>query len=283
MANLVLGSSVPGPQHSRRSLPPVDARIVLGLAALAFAVILAFQLAGRNTPTGGYSSTAEAQSWVDAAVRPNVATIAIPTDSPAQIAVPVESGATLAPTESVTTVESAVVLPETSISPIKSVPFESTPDAIEVPAVVSPAAAAKVSIRTTDFGAIAEIAAMLDAVGGSLDLSTVRFADLTDDGLDEALVPVSSGGTMGNVAYFVVSMRDNAPVVIFELVASPSTRNASEVNIEAGNLVETTPVYAASDPLCCPSAVTRAHYEWNGTAFVETQRETVALPRVKDF
>jgi hypothetical protein len=166
-----------------------------------------------------------------------------------------------------------VVSPETSAST-----RDSAAAASEAPVMTN---VLTTGIRDVDFGAIPTVGLALRSGGGSIDAGTVRFSDLTGDGTEEALVPISSGGTMGDLAYFVIAMVDEQPEVIFELRADPGVRNASRVLIEAGQLVQLSPLYRPADALCCPAAIEETLFSWSGETFVVQSRQVIEKTTAK--
>jgi hypothetical protein len=60
-------------------------------------------------------------------------------------------------------------------------------------------------IREIDLAKVADVEAVVAGTGGQFLQANVIYADLTEDGSDEAIVPISSGGTMGDVAFLVLT------------------------------------------------------------------------------
>jgi hypothetical protein len=142
----------------------------------------------------------------------------------------------------------------------------------------------------TDAGAIREIdpaqaapvqALMQQIGGGEIDRREVVYADLTEDGRDEAIVPVSSGGTLGNLGYVVLTMRSGAPAALLTVVRDRNTVGGVTLALEEGRLVKTIGRYGPEDPMCCPSVLVKTTYYWDGKSLqVEGEREiTQAGPK----
>lgn len=112
-------------------------------------------------------------------------------------------------------------------------------------------------------------------VGGSGAL-TRRFGDVTRDGRPDLIVSVASGGTAGDIAYYVYAevggrIRDiRAENDGYKVFAAPTAR---------GNLMQRDSVYAAADPNCCPSAARIRVFRWNGTGMAVVSDRRVALTR----
>jgi hypothetical protein len=133
-------------------------------------------------------------------------------------------------------------------------------------------------IDQVDFSQVQAVKDLLEMTGGRLLPQEVIFADLTGDGSDEAVVPISSGGTGGNIAYAVFGYR--AGYLQELLVANPAAGRVM-ISIEDGMLVDTQPVYAPEDPLCCPSQLQHTYYRWDGSRFVVDHQETEKEPSAK--
>jgi hypothetical protein len=116
---------------------------------------------------------------------------------------------------------------------------------------------------------------------GSVEGREIVYADLTDDGREEAIVPVASGGTVGNIAYLVFSLKDKAPTVILtrrlERGSAGGLKMAVDTSSGRAVLVETGAEYSAEDPLCCPTMLRRTTFRWDGTQLqVEREEKTPA-------
>jgi hypothetical protein len=153
--------------------------------------------------------------------------------------------------------------PEATLSP----PPEST-------ATVAPAP----DIEGVDFSQVPAVEDLLAESGGRLAPDQITFADLTGDGLDEAVVPISSGGSAGNFAYAVFGYQGGDLEEL--LVAKPEAGRVT-VSVEDGVLVETQPIYAPEDPFCCPSELRHIYYRWDGEDLVVDHQETETAPSVK--
>jgi hypothetical protein len=138
--------------------------------------------------------------------------------------------------------------------------------------------AASSDIEGVDFSEVPAVEDLLAESGGRLLPQEIIFADLTGDGAEEAVVPISSGGTGGNVAYAVFGYR-GGDLEEF-LVVRPEAGRVM-VSVEGGVLVETQPVYAPEDPLCCPSQLRHTYYRWDGSELVVDHEETETVPSAK--
>src|SRR5690606_12658276 len=102
----------------------------------------------------------------------------------------------------------------------------------------------------------------------------VTFADLTGDEREEAIVPVTSDGTLGNIAYLVFTLDDGAPRDILTRTMDRTTASGIVMDVENGILTETVGIYGAEDPLCCPSELRLTTFRWDGNELQVEREET---------
>lgn len=115
----------------------------------------------------------------------------------------------------------------------------------------------------------------LIASGGEVDASRIIYIDLTEDGIDDAIVPISSGGTGGDLAVVVLGY---GPDGLGELLrVLPRETRSIRATVEEGQLVTTEGIYGPNDPLGDPSGRLRLYYGWDGSALV-VEREELAEP-----
>ena len=129
------------------------------------------------------------------------------------------------------------------------------------------------AIRQVDFNQNADVQRLLSQVGsGRIEPGTILYADLTADSREEAIIPVSSGGTLGNVAYLVFTRGGNGPTLLLTRTLDRSSAGGLQMAVEDGRLVETAAEYGPEDPLCCPSVLRRTLFRWDG-AKLQVERE----------
>lgn len=133
-------------------------------------------------------------------------------------------------------------------------------------------------IAEVDFSRVRAVEDLLEGSGGYLLPEEIIITDLTGDGAEEAVVPVSSGGTGGNIAYAVFGYRDGD---LEEILQVKPEAGRVMVSVEDGVLVETQPIYGPEDPLCCPSQLRHTYYRWDGDEFVVDHEETETVPSAK--
>jgi len=132
-------------------------------------------------------------------------------------------------------------------------------------------------IRDVDLQSNEDVRELANAVGGEVVQQDVIYADVTEDGVEEAIVPISSGGTAGNLAFAVLTPQGDGARALLSEQASGRGGIALEVTPD-GQLIATEPVYGPEDPECCPSLLLRTTYGWNGAALALVDEETVDNP-----
>ena len=157
-------------------------------------------------------------------------------------------------------------------SSASSTPTAEAMTATATPAVPTPAP----EIRDEDLASQPGVQEFLASFGGEGLPSDTMYADFTEDGIEEAVVHVSSGGTLGNLAVFVFGY---GPGGLQELLREipESSRSGIRADITNGQLVTTEGVFGPDDPLCCPSQLRQRYYRWDGQELV-IEREDVTPP-----
>ena len=130
------------------------------------------------------------------------------------------------------------------------------------------------AIREIDLSAQGDVQALVSDSGGSFVQEDVLYADLTGDAIEDAVVPLSSGGTQGFVAFIVLTPDGDATSTL--LREEPA--GGFTLVIEGDALVMIEPVPGPSDPECCPSMLRRTTYGWNGAALAIENVATVPNP-----
>ena len=103
----------------------------------------------------------------------------------------------------------------------------------------------------------------------------ILYADLTGDGQEEAIVPISSGGTAGNLAFIVLGYRGGDLVTLLSEVPA---EGSVQVELEDHHLVEVLPVYSPGDTPGFPSRIKKVQYIWKNGALVVGSEEVVENP-----
>jgi hypothetical protein len=133
------------------------------------------------------------------------------------------------------------------------------------------------AIRAIDLKQTAPVQQLLKDTGGEFVQSQVIYGDLTGDGIDEAVVPVSSGGTMGDIAYVVLTPAGGG-VAALPMAKGDTSSGGIAVSIDGGKLVDTRPQYGPNDPNCCPSLLRKTTYTWDGQQLAVASTASVPNP-----
>ncbi len=103
--------------------------------------------------------------------------------------------------------------------------------------------------------------------GGGVD--KLICADLDGDGRTDMAFSVFSGGTAGDTAW--VALRSTATG--WKLVYRDLQDYKVALKRDGRDVVETTPVYRANDPNCCPSGgFDHRRFRWNGRTLAVVRR-----------
>ncbi|TAK59302.1 MAG: hypothetical protein EPO22_10390 [Dehalococcoidia bacterium] len=118
------------------------------------------------------------------------------------------------------------------------------------------------AIRMLDLKNSPPVQKVIAESGGQFVQSEVIYADLTDDGQEDAVVPISSGGTLGDIAFVVLGATGgNTRTLVSEY---PKDGRGLAVVVFGDKLVVTEAVPGPDDPECCPSQLRKTIYGWNG-------------------
>jgi hypothetical protein len=131
------------------------------------------------------------------------------------------------------------------------------------------------NIREVDLAQQADVKALLQRLGGEVIAEDILYADLTGDGQEEAIVPISSGGTAGNPAFIVLGYRGGELVALLSEVPA---EGSVQVQLEDHHLVEVLPLYSSGDTPGFPSRIKKVHYIWKDGALVVDREDVVDNP-----
>jgi hypothetical protein len=135
------------------------------------------------------------------------------------------------------------------------------------------------AIRTIDLSKAPAVESVMRQFGAvEIDRDAVIYADLTQDRREEAVVPIATGGTQGNVAYVVLTLRSGAPREILTRTVDRTTRSGLKMSVEDGTLIETVGEYGPEDPLCCPTRLRLTYFRWDGSTLQVEREDTVPNP-----
>jgi hypothetical protein len=140
------------------------------------------------------------------------------------------------------------------------------------------------AIRDIDFASLPESRALVDQLGsGAIDKASTLYADLTGDRREEAIVPVTSQGTLGNIAYLVLRLDSGKPELVLTRTLDKSSASGLQMSVEDGVLQETRGVYGPEDPFCCPSQLRETTFQWDGSKLqVKAERLVQQPPGAKN-
>jgi hypothetical protein len=88
---------------------------------------------------------------------------------------------------------------------------------------------------------------------------------VTGDQREDAIVPVTSQGTLGNIGYLVFELEDGKPRLILTRTVDRTAASGLQMSADAGVLLETRGVFGPDDPFCCPSQLRETTFRWDGT------------------
>lgn len=130
------------------------------------------------------------------------------------------------------------------------------------------------SLREVAFDDPALVGPLIDAAGGGgVTGERVEFHDLVGgDGIEEAVVIVESGGTLGDLGAGVFALLDGAPQLV-QFIAT-----AGRIEVRLGLVVTIEGVWESDDPQCCPSQLRETSYQWDGARFVAITEQVVPNP-----
>lgn len=110
------------------------------------------------------------------------------------------------------------------------------------------------------------IGPMIDRFGGGeVPEERVELADVTGDGVDEAVVIVESGGTLGDLGAAVVQV-DQGDAYLLGYVEGPGRVEVRFGDQVAAVVAVTEGIYDPGEPACCPSELRERVYQWDGQA-----------------
>ena len=129
------------------------------------------------------------------------------------------------------------------------------------------------AIRSVDLQNAAVVSGFVDEIGGTYVQANVLYADVTGDAVEDAVIPLSSGGTLGDVAFIVATLEGEDDVA--EALAIDAREFGVSVRIEDGKLIATEPVPGPDDPECCPSQVRTTTYAGDGRTGLTVESSVV--------
>ncbi len=117
-----------------------------------------------------------------------------------------------------------------------------------------------------------DVKSLMASALGWASLEEVAYVDLTGDGKEAVIVPMTTGGSAGDRAVAVYGY--DADGFLRLLLLRQGKVGHLLAKVEMGHLVIEEPLYGPHDPNCCPSQMTFTRYGWDGHALVESNRRT---------
>jgi hypothetical protein len=105
-------------------------------------------------------------------------------------------------------------------------------------------------------------------------IDRILFRDLTGDGNSEDIVTIFSGGTAGDIAFYVLTGEGSG----LHPIKASNQEYKIGVKVVAGTLQVTRPLYAKNDPNCCPAHLEITTYRYDGVRLVSASKERVKTP-----
>lgn len=135
------------------------------------------------------------------------------------------------------------------------------------------------SARTIDFNNPSVIGPIIDHFGGGqIPRERITYADMTGDGVDDAVVVVESGGTGGDLGAAVLSVAEGRPRLLgyIDRAGHVEVRLAGPI---AGVIAVTQGSFAPGDAQCCPSKLREIILQWDGKQFAVVTDQVIDNPR----
>ena len=132
------------------------------------------------------------------------------------------------------------------------------------------------SLAEVDFATGAVVDALHSlANGGDVPANRIALFDLIgDDGVEEAVVFIESGGTLGDIGVAVFELLEGQPRLVTFIAAAGRV----ELNTDLELLFSLEGVYEAGDAECCPSKLREIAYGWTGERFAVVSDQIVDNP-----
>jgi hypothetical protein len=129
------------------------------------------------------------------------------------------------------------------------------------------------AIRSLNLDDAASVQEFASEIGGTYVQANVLYADVTGDEVEDAIVPLSSDGSLGDVGFIVVTLEGEGDVV--EALRYDAREFGVSARIEDGKLVAVEPVPGPDDPFCCPSQIRTTTWVGDGGAGLTEESSVV--------
>ena len=125
-----------------------------------------------------------------------------------------------------------------------------------------------------DPGVSPRVKATIREGGSHAGIDRLVYADLTGDGRSEVVVTIFSGGTAGDIAFYVLSGQGSG----LHAIKRANEEYKVGVRIVGGRLQVTRPLYGANDANCCPAHLEITTYRYDGRVLVSASKRRIRTP-----
>jgi hypothetical protein len=115
-----------------------------------------------------------------------------------------------------------------------------------------------------------------------LTLESVKFADVTSDGRNEAIVVLryDTGGTQYSHYVYIYSLQGSAPKLLAYFHSGDrAAMGLSDVYAQKGNLVVELFDPAKRQGDCCSTGIIRKRFHWNDSVFHQVGKDELGVPK----
>lgn len=244
------------------------------LFGLFLLITLALGACGDNAATATPASTTQAAATpTTAATTAPATTAAVTTSAPATVAaLPTITAAPAATTAPATTAPVATTAPATTVSSANAQAIRKTkwielmkadPKLENMPETIGGKTETYVSIKGTQLGGIPQI-------------DEIVYLDMDGDGIEEAGIPLNSGGTAGEIGFLVYKQASPAPRLVgweegYKMLLKQ----------EQGKLVAVNAIYAGWEPNCCPGGLSYTTYVLKSDKLTTVAERTEGIPEAQ--
>ena len=115
-----------------------------------------------------------------------------------------------------------------------------------------------------------------DSLGGIPGYDRMIYIDLDGDGVEDAVMPLASGGTAGDIGYLVFQISALAPSFV-------TARDGYKVYVknDGGKLVVQQPIYTGFEGNCCPSGLAKETYILKDGKLVSVAHSSSGVPEAQ--
>ena len=123
-------------------------------------------------------------------------------------------------------------------------------------------------------GVSPRVKATIRTGGFHAGIDRLLHADLTGDGRPDTVVTIFSGGTAGDIAFYVLAGEGSG----LHFIKASNQEYKVGVKVVGGTLQVTRPIYRATDPNCCPAHLEITTYRYDGVRLVSASKKRIKTP-----